>query len=227
MISRIFLATALLLLSACAGTETITDPQAGSSSDMDMSEMEELFNQRQEEARSRYSQADVDFMSGMIGDHAQALIMSELSEEAGASGPIRILTARIINAQKDEIATMQKWLEDRGQPVPQVHIDGLNLMVHGAESDHMDHTNMPGMLSKEQLEELASAKGADFDRLFLTYMIQHHEGATSMVDTLFKTDGAGNDELSFKIASDINVDQLTEIARMELMLEEMKSTGQN
>jgi len=192
-----------------------------------MSEMEKLYNERQEEAKTRYSQADVDFMTGMIGHHAQALIMSDLADEAGASNPIRILTARIINAQKDEIATMQRWLKDRGQPVPQVHIDGLNLMVHTSDNEHVDHTKMVGMLSQEQLEELAAAKGSDFDRLFLTYMIQHHKGATSMVDTLFSSDGAGNDELSFRIASDINVDQLTEIARMELMLEEMSESGQN
>lgn len=227
MISRVFLVLALVLLSACAGTGTATDPQASSSSEMDMSEMEQLFNQRQVEARSRYSQADVDFMTGMIGHHAQALIMSELAVDAGASNPILILTARIINAQKDEIATMQNWLRDRGQPIPEIHIDGLNLMIHGVDNEHTDHMRMAGMLTQEQLEELAAAKGPDYDRLFLTYMIQHHKGATAMVEKLFSEDGAGNDELAFRVASDINVDQLTEIARMELMLEEMEASGQN
>ena len=96
------------------------------------------------------------------------------------------------------------------------------LMVHGA-GDHAMH--MPGMLTQDQLDELDAAKGPDFDRLFLKYMIQHHQGAVAMVKVLFATDGAGQDELSFKVANDINVDQLTEIARMELMLKARTGTN--
>jgi uncharacterized protein (DUF305 family) len=147
---------------------------------------------------------------------------------------MQTLTARIINAQQDEIALMQKWLRDRGQPVPEVHIDGLNLTIvtggreghaagenaahdaHDPDGDHAAH--MPGMLTQDQLEELDRAHGEAFDRLFLTYMIQHHTGAVTMVDDLFSVDGTGQDEAVFKLASDIQVDQLTEIARMELML---------
>lgn len=110
---------------------------------------------------------------------------------------------------------MQRWLRSRGQPVPEVQITGTTLIVHGA-GEHV--TRMPGMLTEEQMHELDDAQGADFDRLFLTYMIQHHRGATVMVDELFSKDGAGQDELAFKLASDINVDQITEIARMERML---------
>ena len=88
-------------------------------------------------------------------------------------------------------------------------------MVHGAD-DHVMH--MPGMLTPEQIQELDAAQGLDFDRLFLTYMIQHHSGAVTMVDKLFETDGAGQDEAAFKLAADIHVDQVTEIARMERML---------
>jgi uncharacterized protein (DUF305 family) len=99
-----------------------------------------------------------------------------------------------------------------------VHIDGLDLMIHGVADHHM---HMPGMLTRAQLEELNAARGARFDRLFLTYMIQHHRGAVTMVHELFATDGAGQDEAAFKLASDIQVDQLTEIERMELMLEEL------
>lgn len=182
-------------------------------------ELEALYWERRAEARTSFTEADVQFMSGMIGHHAQALIMSRLAPTNGANPSVQTLAARIINAQQDEIATMQTWLRDRAQPVPEVHIDGLNLMIHGGgEHAHHDHTTMAGMLSQSQLEELAAAQGADFDRLFLTYMIQHHSGAVTMVDELFSHDGAGQDRAAFKIASDINVDQITEIARMRRML---------
>ena len=118
-------------------------------------------------------------------------------------------------ARNDEIALMEQWLRDRGQPVPEVHISGINLVVRGAEYA----MHMPGMLTQEQLQELDAATGPDFDRLFLTFMIQHHEGAVTMVLDLFGTDGAAQDLLVFKIASDIQVDQITEIARMEQMLQ--------
>ncbi len=169
----------------------------------------------------RFTEADVKFMTMMIGHHAQALIMSDLAPKNGASPQIQTLAARIINAQKDEIATMQTWLQDRDQPVPEVHIDGLNLMIHGPGMDHMNHKNMVGMLTQAQLVELSEAKGKEFDRLFLTYMIQHHTGATTMVQELISTDGAVQDEEAFKISADINVDQLTEIERMKLMLSQM------
>lgn len=164
----------------------------------------------------RFTEADVHFVSGMIGHHAQALVMARLAPSHGADPSVRTLTARIINAQNDEIALMERWLADRGQPVPEVQISGINLMVHGA-----DHAmNMPGMLTQEQLQDLDAARGADFDRLFLTYMIQHHEGAVTMVHELFATDGAGQDEAVFKLASDIQVDQITEVARMKQMLQQ-------
>jgi uncharacterized protein (DUF305 family) len=163
-----------------------------------------------------FTAADVHFMTGMIGHHAQALIMSALAPTHGASPQIQTLAARIINAQNDEIALMQAWLADRGQSVPEVEIEGTTLTVHGAE--HATH--MPGMLTEEQMRELDAARGPEFDRVFLTYMIQHHRGAVTMVHELFGTDGAAQDEAAFKLASAIQVDQLTEIARMELMLEE-------
>jgi len=207
-----------LSLSACSTTGN-TASESSSSQEEDL---EQLFWDRQESARTRFVQADVDFMTGMISHHAQALIMSAMAPKNGADAELMRLTTRIINAQKDEIATMQGWLRDRGQTVPEVHIDGTKLMMHGA-GEHAMH--MPGMLTQEQLDELDAAMGPDFDRLFLKYMIQHHEGATAMVKVLFATDGAGQDELSFKVANDINVDQLTEIARMELMLKARSGTN--
>lgn len=190
----------------------------------DTSALEALFWARQDSARMAFTQADVDFMSGMIGHHAQALVMSRLAPTNGANRSVQTLAARIINAQTDEIEAMQRWLRDRDQPVPMVHIDGLNLMIHGG--GHHDHVHMPGMLSDEQLHELADAQDGDFDRLFLTYMIQHHNGAVTMVDELFSTEGAALDEAAFKLASDINVDQITEIARMNLMLSQLPQHGQ-
>ena len=116
---------------------------------------------------------------------------------------------------------MQQWLADRNQPVPQADLTG----AHAAHVDH--HTLMPGMLSAAQLQQLNAARGPEFDRLFLTFMIQHHRGAMAMVETLFNTDGAAQDETVFKFASDVNVDQSTEIARMESMLDALPPTQRN
>lgn len=199
---------------ACSSANTLeTEPPSRSTTGA-TAELEALYWARRDSART-FTKADVDFMTGMIGHHAQALVMSAMAPTHGASAAVQTLCARIINAQQDEIATMQQWLRDRGQPVPEVHITGTTLMVHGV-GDHVMH--MPGMLTPEQLQELDEARDVAFDRLFLTYMIQHHSGAVTMVADLFDTDGAALDEATFKLASDINVDQLTEIARMERML---------
>lgn len=199
-----------------AGDASAAEPTSAEPDEI--SELEALYWARQDSARMSFTQADVDFMVGMIGHHAQALIMSDMAPTHGASPAVQTLAARIINAQKDEIASMQRWLDRRGQPVPEVHIDGLDLMIHGAGDHHHDHSEMPGMLSRAQLEELDAARGETFDRLFLTYMIQHHSGAVTMVEKLVETDGAAQDDAAFKLASDINVDQQTEIARMKKML---------
>ncbi len=170
-----------------------------------------------------YTQADVHFMTGMIGHHGQALVMAGFAPTHGASATVQTLCSRIINAQRDEIATMQHWLRRRGQPAPEVETHGATLTVHGpAYAMHM-----PGMLSQEQLNELDQARGSEFDRLFLTSMIQHHRGAVTMVHELYATDGAALDGLVFKLSSDIQVDQITEIARMELMLEELTEAGRD
>ncbi len=174
---------------------------------------------RADSALLQVSPADVDFVTGMIGHHAQALVMSGFAPANGASPQIRTLASRIINAQKDEISVMQQWLRDRDLPVPLVGADG-RMTDHAGHPEHM-----PGMLTPEQLGELEAARGPDFDRTFLQYMIQHHQGAVTMVHTLFAIDGAAQDDLVFKLASDIQVDQITEIARMESMLEAMEASG--
>ncbi len=210
-------------ISACNSSKPVVE-QANSTNQT--SEMEQLYWARQDSARMKFTQADVHFMTGMIAHHAQALIMSRMAPENGASPSLQRLALRIINSQKAEIKTMQKWLRDRNQPVPEVEIEGLNLMIHGLPKGHMkmDHTTMAGMLSPAQLKELSEAKGKEFDRLYLTYMIGHHSGAVTMVNTLFNTDGAAQDELAFKLANDIQVDQRTEIARMQRMLDHMATT---
>lgn len=159
-----------------------------------------------------FTQADVDFMTGMIHHHAQALVMARMAPTHGASPALRILAARIINAQIDEIALMQRWLRDRGQPVPDPE-DEAHAMHHAM--------HMAGMLTPEQLAALDAAHGEEFDRLFLTYMIQHHQGALTMVNELFSTYGAAQGDAIFKIASDIGADQSSEIDRMQSMLRDL------
>ncbi len=159
----------------------------------------------------QWTPADAHFMSAMIGHHAQAVQMARLAPTHGASPAVRRLADRIISAQQDEIATMQRWLRDRGQPVPPATGGSHGHEGHGGQA-------MPGMLSEAQMQQLERARGAAFDELFLKLMIQHHRGAVAMVSQLFGTYGAGQDETVFKFASDVNVDQVTEIARMEDML---------
>ena len=193
---------------------------------------------RADSARYPYTAADVAFMTRMIPHHAQALRMAALAATNAGSPAVRTLAERIINAQQDEIATMQRWLGARRQPVPVVHGLGEHVempgaapgaapaAVHGAAhgathgAAHADggHAAMPGMLTEAELRDLAAARGAAFDRRFLVAMIAHHRGAVQMVEQLFATYGAGQDETVFKFASDVHVDQVTEIARMEQML---------
>ena len=173
---------------------------------------------RADSARLPYTKADIDFMAGMIPHHAQAVAMAKMAPARGASPAIMRLTGRIINAQEDEIVNMQQWLADRRQPVPEADPRGMKMNMGGHEMMHL----MPGMLSQAQMDSLDRARGTEFDRLFLVYMIQHHRGAVAMVDVLFGTPGAGQDEVVFKFASDVHTDQTTEIARMERMLEEFK-----
>lgn len=207
------IALAALAPTGCGGTAANgagTAPSASGST----ADLEALYRARTDSARTRYTEADVDFMTGMITHHKQALVMGRLADSHGASPAIQTLAARIINAQQDEIATMEKWLRDRGEPVPEVHIEGTSVVVHGTDHD----MHMPGMLTPDQMRQLDRARDAEFDRLFLTFMIRHHRGAVDMVEELFGTDGAGQDEEVFRFASDVQVDQATEVARMELML---------
>ena len=165
-----------------------------------------------------YSDADVDFMSGMIPHHAQAVIMAGWCESHGARRDVATLCGRIVVAQRDEIKLMQQWLSDRGLAVP----DATSTKHHMKMPNGMEHDMlMPGMLSDEQMAELDRARGPEFDRLFLEGMIRHHQGAIDMVDVLFKAYGAAQDETVFKFANDVQADQTTEINRMQQMLDAM------
>ena len=165
-------------------------------------------------ARYPYTEADIRFMSGMIHHHAQAVKIAHWAPTHGASPAVVRLTERIVNAQTDEIVLMSNWLSARRQPVPEPNPEGMKMTMGGAEHVML----MPGMLTEAQMKELDAARGEDFDRLFLTFMIQHHKGAVSMVRELFAARGAGQDETVFKFASDVEVDQTTEINRMFEML---------
>jgi uncharacterized protein (DUF305 family) len=178
------------------------------------SDADAIAQAKADSVRHPYTTADVQFMSNMIGHHAQAIVMSRWAPTHGASPAVRRLADRIINAQQDEILTMQHWLADRLQPVPDARAAPMKMMMDGVEQEML----MPGMLTEAQTKQLDAARDAEFDRLFLTFMIQHHRGAVTMVKELFDTYGAGQDETVFKFASDVNVDQTTEIARMEKML---------
>ena len=169
---------------------------------------------RADSARLPWTAADAHFMSAMIHHHAQAILISKWAASHGASPSVQNLADRIINAQQDEIRTMQQWLADRGLPVPETTPGPMKMVMDGMEHEML----MPGMLTDAQLAQLDSARGADFDKLFLTFMIQHHRGAVSMVKDLFASYGAAQDQTVFKFASDVNVDQTTEIARMQRML---------
>ena len=160
-------------------------------------------------------------MSGMIGHHAQAIVMAGWAPTHGAGPAVRRLAERIVNAQQDEIATLQQWLRDRDQPVPEARATGMKMMMNGVEHEML----MPGMLTDDQMKELDQARGPEFDRRFLTFMIQHHRGAVTMVQQLFDTPGAARDETVFKFANDVSADQSTEIARMETMLSALTSEG--
>lgn len=160
--------------------------------------------------RPGYSEADVRFMQGMIPHHAQALEMTALIADRTGNPSIRRLAQRIDISQTDEIARMQRWLETRGETVP---------------GDHHHRELMPGMLTEEEMARLSAASGAEFDRLFLELMIQHHEGALVMVDELFSTDGAGQETEIFLFASHVDSDQRAEIARMRGMLDATSPEG--
>jgi len=165
------------------------------------------------------SPADAQFMQGMIMHHAQAVEMTALIDSHTENKDLALLGARISRSQADEIKFMKRWLASRGQPssmaMPEIHHQEMS---HGNMS-HGSMGLMPGMLTPEQMEALRNAKGDEFDRLFLTGMIQHHGGALTMVKDLFDTAGAGQDPELFDFTTEIDSGQRAEIRIMQEMLE--------
>jgi len=164
--------------------------------------------------RLPFSDADVEFMAGMIPHHAQAVIMAGWAPSHGARPDVAILCERIVVAQRDEIAMMQTWLTDRAQEVPDATSTRHKMKMDGVTHEML----MPGMLTDEEMAQLDRSRGPEFDRLFLVGMIKHHQGAIDMVDTLFKAYGAAQDETVYKFASDVYADQSIEIDKMHEML---------
>jgi uncharacterized protein (DUF305 family) len=172
-----------------------------------------------------FTEADVTFMQGMIHHHAQALEMTALISDRTETPAIRQMGLRMEISQKDEIGLMERWLRDRDLDVPEWRhmVPG---MERGAAMDHaamdhgsMGHDMMPGMLTPDQMAQLEGAEGRDFDRLFLELMIQHHEGALTMVRDLYNSPGAAQESIVYHFASEVDADQGIEIRRMRQLLE--------
>jgi uncharacterized protein (DUF305 family) len=175
------------------------------------------------------SAADVEFMQGMIIHHAQAVEMTAMISSHTENKDLRSLGARISISQSDEIKFMKRWLAARGESIsmpmpemPGMDMAGMNAPPSSNSHDSMPHDTMalmPGMLTPPQMEALRKAKGVEFDHLFLVGMIQHHNGALTMVKDLFNTAGAGQDAELFNFATDADNTQRAEIRIMESMLE--------
>ncbi len=162
------------------------------------------------------SPKDVEFMQGMIMHHGQAVEMTALIESRTQNKELRLLGARISQSQSDEMNFMKRWLESRKQPTSMPEMEDMDM---ADMSSHHHHHMMPGMLTKKQMDALKKANGAEFDRLFLSGMIQHHGGALVMVNEMFNTTGAGQDAELFNFATDVDSGQRAEIKIMQTMLD--------
>jgi uncharacterized protein (DUF305 family) len=179
------------------------------------------------------SRVDVDFMQGMIMHHSQAVEMTALIPSHTESKDVRAIGAKISSSQADEIRMMQRWLAARGQATSmKMPVTGMPAAAGMPGMPGMDMSGdalagapgmalMPGMLSPEQMDALKKARGAEFDRLFLSGMIQHHGGALVMVKDLFNSAGSGQDAEIFDFATDVDNSQRAEIRIMQRMLEEL------
>lgn len=202
--------TICLLTAACAsGGEQVQQPAVAQTNTAAEAPHQHVHDsQLPATAGHGFTVADVRFMQNMIGHHAQAIRMAAFAPSHGASEKVRQLAQKIDISQRDEIDMMKQWLSDRHQIAP---------------TDTQSHAMMmPGMLNPEQLAQLDAARGPEFDRLFLSYMIRHHEGALQMVEELFKSPGAGQDSDIFRFATDVDADQRDEIFVMQKLLDAIR-----
>ena len=208
----------LVVTASCAGTPSIPVGTTGTQIIQPGApgEMAQAFDTAELEAIGglSHSEADVRFMRGMIPHHGQALDMTALVPARATTNGFRSMALRMQISQRDEIRLMERWLTEREEDIPPPNAH--RMMMAG------DMALMPGMLNAGQMEQLASATGQEFERLFLEFMIMHHEGALTMVQTLFNSSGAGQESLIFKFATDVDADQMIEILRMRRMLEERR-----
>lgn len=167
------------------------------------------------------SPKDVEFMQGMIMHHSQAVEMTAMIEARTENKEIRLLGARISQSQSDEMNFMKRWLTFRNQPLMlKMEMEDKDMDMSDMDMSNHHHMLMPGMLTPKQMDKLKNAKGAEFDRLFLSGMIQHHQGALEMVKELFETSGAGQDAELFNFATDVDSGQRAEIKIMQTLLGE-------
>lgn len=205
-------ATALAAAPACAPTSTGQGAAAVPAAPQNTS------------AAPAHTDADVEFVRHMIMHHAQALDMAALVSDRAENDVIRLLAERIEVSQRDEIAMMEQWLRNRGAQAGMDHPaghagSGEHAGMHARHHPAGGGTMMPGMMTPEEMANLAAATGMAFDRLFLESMIRHHEGALVMVAELFSTPGAGQEPEIYQLASEIDSDQRMEIERMRRLLD--------
>jgi uncharacterized protein (DUF305 family) len=206
------LAIAVVVIAACRGTLRPPEPAIPPDAPREVSGAVGS-GARPDAGHPRHTAADARFMQHMIGHHAQALEMTQLVPRRTNREEMRLLAERIDVSQRDEIALMRQWLERRGEAVPAADAH------HHAAMGHQPL--MPGMLTAAELAQLARATGSEFERLFLKYMIRHHEGALTMVRELFRTPGAAQETETYRFATEVEADQRAEIARMRELLKRL------
>jgi uncharacterized protein (DUF305 family) len=209
-------AIGLLVLATCSCSRETTNAGRAAPADRQATIHQPTAEQQALGITQPWSDADIEFMTGMIPHHAQAVIMAGWAPTHGARADVATLCERMVVGQTDEIRWIQQWLADRGLPVPDARSTRMQMKMNAAGHDML----MPGMLTDAEMAALDKARGPEFDRLFLLGMIKHHEGAVHMVDELMKAYGAAQDDSVYRFASDVYADQSIEIGVMKSMLEQ-------
>lgn len=203
---------AVIIITGCSTASRQSEPARVTPINIPEGSLTPAAQAKADSGRPPYTAADVRFMQGMISHHGQAVVMAAWAPTHGARPDVLVLAQRIGVAQRDEIELMTHWLRDRRETVP-------DTSAHHAHAGMDGHQSLsPGMLTADELAQLGRATGPEFDRLFLTFMIRHHEGALAMVAQLLSSQGAAQDTDVYRFSTDVNVDQITEIDRMRLML---------